>query len=163
MKRIIPALLFAVVCLSSCLDTTANFTPEVAVSPIFNTHGDTLVYRYDGMSGMYNVDSVVVGDTLMMSVGFNTIANNLISTHIGWDTTYMNVWSHFDDAILSVLLSNSDTTKLDLYFPIGYNYLALPLWIVPKKAGGTMLKFTVVSDSKFSTKEEPLVLNIIEN
>jgi len=115
------------------------------------------------MSGMYNVDSVVVGDTLMMSVGFNTIANNLISTHIGWDTTYMNVWSHFDDAILSVLLSNSDTTKLDLYFPIGYNYLALPLWIVPKKAGGTMLKFTVVSDSKFSTKEEPLVLNIIEN
>ena len=83
-----------------------------------------------------------------------------MSTHIAWDTAYIDLWALLTPAITDILLPNSDTTKLDLYSPVGYNYLGFPFWVVPKKAGSTTVKFTVVTDSKYSPQDEVIVLNI---
>ena len=160
MKRFFPIVILAVV-LSSCIDTQSHFTPYVTTSTVYTSDGDSLSYRFDNMSGLWNVDSIPIGDTLTLSVGFASLGNNLISTHVNWDTTYVDLWALLTPKITDLLLSTSDTTKLNLYMPMGYNYLGFPIWFVPKKAGSTTLKFTVVSDSKFSPREEYLVLNIV--
>lgn len=162
MKRIIP--IFAVVLgltLSSCLDTKSHYTPEISLSQFYTGSGDSLLFMYDEMAGMYRVDSLLVGDTLHFSVGFASLGNNMVSTHIDWDTNYVDMWGYFTQDMLDVMLPTSDTATLDIYLPVGYNYVGLPLWIVPKKAGGTLLKFTAVSDSKYSPKELPLMLGIV--
>ena len=159
MKRFFPIVILAVV-LSSCLDTQSHYTPYVTTSAVYNGDGDSLSFRYDGMSGLWNVDSVRLGDTLTMSVGYGSLGNNLVSTHLAWDTTCLDLWANLTPKITDLLLPTSDTTKLDLYMPLGYNYLGFPIWFVPKKAGSTTLKFTVVSDSKYSPQNEILVLNV---
>lgn len=161
MKRILPILL-VVIGLSSCLNTKSDFTPEISLSIFRTTDGDTLSFRFDELSGLWNLDSLSVGDTVYGAVGFASLGNNLVSTHVAWDTTAVKVWATFDQSVTSLLLSQSDTAKLDLYFPVGYNYLGLPLWIVPKRACSTPLKLTVRTDSKFSPAEETLVVNITE-
>ena len=160
MKRIFPVLLL-VVLFSSCLNTQSHYTPQVSMSTFTSSSGDSLTYRFDELSGLYNVDSVHVGDTLTAAVGFASLGNNLISAHIKWDTAYMNVRAIFSEQITNLLLPQSDTVALDLYCPTGYNYLGLPIVVVPKKAGSTPLKFTVVSDSKYSPTEEVLIMNIV--
>ncbi|MBR3647003.1 MAG: hypothetical protein IKN59_01250 [Paludibacteraceae bacterium] len=164
MKRIVPILFIALVGLlfSSCLDTKSEFTPEISVSKFYTLSGDTLSFRFDSQSNCYNIDSILVGDTITGAVGFAALGNMLVSTHVGWDSTYLEVWSVFTDEFKNILLSNSDLEALNLYFPTGYNYLGLPLYIVPQKAGSTALKLTVVTDSKFSPREETLILNITE-
>ena len=159
MKRIIPILFFAVV-LSSCLDTKSHYTPEISLSAFVNSDGDSLLYYYDTMSELWHVDSMHVGDTLHAAVGYQALGNYLISTHVAWDTSYIDLWALLTPAITDVLLPTSDTVKLDLYAPVGYNYLGFPFWVVPKKAGSTSVKFTVVTDSKFSPQDEVIVLNI---
>jgi len=162
MKRIIPITL-VVFFLSSCLETKSEYTPEITMSKLTKNDGTTLDFRYDGNLNLYNVDSIHVGDTLVGAVGFASLANNLISTHIDWDSTCMHLWSTFTSDFTGILLSNSDTATLDLYYPTGYNYAGLPLHIVPLKAGSTPLKLTVVTDSKFSPAEEVVMLNITDN
>ena len=147
--------------LSSCLDTQSHYTPYVTTSAIYTSDGDSLQYRYDNLSGLWNVDSILVGDTLHMSVGYGSLGNNLVSTHLAWDTASLDLWANLTSSITDLLLATSDTVKLDLYMPMGYNYLGFPIWIVPKKAGSTTLKFTVVSDSKYSPQNEILVLNVV--
>ena len=159
MKRLIPIIL-AAFALSSCLETQSHFTPEISTSLFITTSGDTIPYRYDSMSGLYNMDSLFVGDTIVGAVGFASLGNNLLSAHVDWDTASVEIWSQYTESVLQVFLAESDTTTLDLYFPLGYNYFGMPLYLVPKKAGSSSLKFTAVSDSKFSPAEEALVLNI---
>ena len=159
MKRIIPIFLLAVV-LSSCLDTKNHYTPEVSLSTIVNNHGDTLLYYYDSMSELWHVDSILVGDTLNLAVGYASLGNNLVSTHIAWDTTYIDLWALLTPEITDKLLPNSDTIKLDLYMPTNFCYLGFPIWIEAKKAGSTSVKFTVVTDSKYSPQEEVIILNL---
>lgn len=161
MKRIIP-IVFVAVLLSSCLETQSHYTPEIATSKFVTNHGDTLKFRFDELSGLYNLDSLHVGDTITGAVGFASLGNNLLSAHVAWDSTRVRVWSEFTPDVLNVLLSNSDTAALNLYLPIGYNYLGFPLYLVPRQAGSTSLKLTVVTDSKYSPAEENLVLNIIQ-
>ena len=161
MKRIIPILLLPVALLfSSCLDTQSHYTPEISLSTIVNNHGDTLLYHYDPMSELWHVDSIMVGDTLNFAVGYASLGNNLVSTHIAWDTTFVNLWALLTSEITDNLLPNSDTIKLDLYSPVNYCYLGFPIWIEAKKAGSTTVKFTVVTDSKYSPQDEVIVLNI---
>lgn len=161
MKRIIPILLLPVAMLfSSCLDTQSHYTPEISLSAFVNNQGDTLLYYYDTMSELWHVDSMHVGDTLHAAVGYQALGNNLVSTHIAWDTAYIDLWAVLTPAITDILLPSSDTVKLDLYSPVGYNYLGFPFWVVPKKAGSTTVKFTVVTDSKYSPQDEVIVLNI---
>ena len=162
MKRIVPILFIALVGLlfSSCLDTKSEFTPEISVSKFYTSSGDTLTFRFDSQSDCYNLDSLQVGDTIMGAVGFASLGNMLVSTHVAWDSTYVKVWSVFTDDFKNILLPNSDLDALNLYFPTGYNYLGLPIYIVPLKVGSSLLKLTAVSDSKFSPVEESLVLNV---
>lgn len=159
MKRIIPIFLLAVV-LSSCLDTKDHYTPEVSLSTFVNQEGDSLLYYYDSTSELWHVDSMHVGDTLRAAVGYQALGNYLISTHVTWDTSYIDLWALLTPAITDILLPQSDTVKLDLYAPMGYNYLGFPFWVVPKKAGSTSVKFTVVTDSKYSPQEEVIILNL---
>ena len=161
MKRLIPILL-SVLCLSSCLNTQSHYTPEIAMSMMVTTSGDTLPFRYDELSGLYNADSLFVGDTIVSAVGFASLGNNLVSAHVDWDTTSVYIWSRFSEDVKQVFLPQTDTLTLDFYFPAGYNYYGMPLYLIPKKAGSSALKLTVVSDSKYSPAEQALVLNISE-
>ena len=162
MKKIVPIVVLGLaVMLSSCLDTQSHYTPYVSVANLVNGAGDTLEFRYDGMSNLFNLDSLLVGDTLKCAVGFASLGNNLLSAHVDWDTAALSVWSKYTDDMLNVMIAPSDTATIDIYLPTGYNYVGLPLWIVPKKAGGQLLKFTVTSDSKFSPANEMLQLNVV--
>ena len=163
MKRIIPLLLLPLtLLLSSCLDTQSHYTPEVALSSFVTSEGDTLLYFFDSTSNLWHVDSLLVGDTATFAVGYAGLGTNIISTHLAWDTAYLDIWTKYSSEMKNILLPQSDTTKLSLYFPTGYNYIGLPIWLTPKKAGSTALKFTVITDSKYSPAEENLILNIIK-
>ena len=164
MKKIVPIVVLGLaVMLSSCLDTQSHYTPQVSVSNFVNGAGDTLEFRYDGMSNLFNLDSLLVGDTLKGAVGFASLGNNLLSAHVDWDTAALSVWSAYTEEMIQVMIAPSDTTNIDIYLPLGYNYVGLPLWIVPKRNGSTLLKFTVTTDSKFSPANEILQLNAIND
>ncbi len=160
MKRFVPVLLLAAL-LSSCLDTQSHYTPEVSLSAFITSSNDTLLYYFDDMSQLFYVDSLIVGDTVTFAVGYASLGNNLVSTHLSWDTAYVKLWSTFTSEMLGILLNTSDTAALNLYLPTGYNYVGLPIWLVPKKAGETKLTFTATSDSKYSPGEETIILRIL--
>jgi len=163
MKKVIPFILGAIcLCLSSCLESYSNYTPQIAVSYPITMQGDTLKYRYDANTEQYNLDSLLVGDTVLIGVGYATLGNNLISTHVSWDTTALHIWSNFSDEYRQILLEKSDTISLNLYFPTGYNYAGIPLYVSPKRACSSSVRFTVNSDSEYSTAECSLVINAIQ-
>lgn len=162
MKRLIPILL-AVICLSSCLpESTSDYSPDIRLSIPTTTGGDTLGYTFDEKASIFRMDTIHIGDTVQLAVAYMSYTKNLISTHVAWDSTYLQLWSEFDDSYLASILPESDTKKLDLYYPTNsnYNYAALPIYFTPKKTGRSKLEFRVVSDSKFSPTEYSILVDV---
>lgn len=161
MKRLIPILL-AALCLTSCLESHSDYTPEIRLSYAVTSDGDTLGYFFDKKAESYRMDTIQMNDTAKFVAGFITFTNNLVSTHVEWDTAHLQVWSMYEKELTSVLLPESDTTTLDLYFPTNYNYVGIPIFLTPKKVGSSAMIFKVVSDSKFTSSEQKIMIDVIQ-
>lgn len=162
MKRLFPILLTAV-CLSSCLlENTSDYSPSIQLSAAVASCGDTLGYTYDEKATAYRMDTVHMGDTVQFAVAYMSYTKNLISTHVSWDTTHLQLWSNFDDATLAIFLPNSNIETLDLYYPTNYNYAGVPIYFTPKKTGRSKLEFHVVSDSKFSPTAQTILVDVAQ-
>ena len=134
--------------LTSCLETSENYTPSVSVSYFVSSEGDTLAWHYYANDDYYYLDSVSVGDTVFFSVGFMSYANMLVSCDISWDSTILDLRPMLAADFIKALSSQSDTTVCHYAFKEGYNGAYVPVRFVPIRSRDTRLTFSVTSDAE---------------
>ena len=167
MRKIQSILLFSLLaCLvTSCIEpTTIQSTPQMRfgylyVNPKFE--GDSLIGAKDTLSDHYDaeldllyLDTLQLGDTIMLPALFTSNQNNLVSVNTTYDTLSIDLWFDIDpnsESIKKALASGSDHTKGILFFNPMYNMVTFPIYIVPGKAGSFPVKISVTSDSEFPT------------
>ena len=151
MRRWFPILLLSATCMVSCLDhTEEHYTPQIRLSYFLSSAGDTVRWSYDAGEGIYRVDTVSVGDTICFAFAGMTLANNLQSVQVGWDSASLDLVIGPLGDVSSILLDTSDTLSGSLLFPPGYNYVAFPVRYTAKKESVSSIDFTLSSDSKYS-------------
>lgn len=154
-----------IVCaMTSCLDNVhSDYTPRIFVSDLYvnpyyindTLHvSDTIHIRYNAKSGKNLSDTMVLGDTVMFGVAFDTQGNNLVSTLIEWDTTNVQAWFGINDAIKKVLSDTANLNSGSLSYVPGYRVASFPVYLLPKKAGAHTVKLTIATDSKYSPVSE---------
>ena len=156
------SVLIVALAMTGCLNNVqSDHTPEIKcsylyVNPVFN--GDTVVgakdslrVAYDMKDNVYVTDTFFLGDTLVFTSAYYTVDNNLVAIKIDWDTIETALWYPLGEKIEKVLTDRSDIAAGQLYFNPGYNLVAFPIYVSPKRVGKTSFSLTVESDSKFST------------
>ncbi|MDD3080117.1 MAG: hypothetical protein PHH37_13615 [Paludibacter sp.] len=150
--RIFIILAVIVAFLSSCsLDGSSNYTPTYAIARPYNTNGDSLYFHPTDVSGVYRLDTISVGDTIVLRVYVTGISNNLTAFYINQSADSVSKILLPDQISMdSTFTSASDYqsgkfimpgTNTDLYFP--FKYIAI------KASNEAKLVFTVVSDAQF--------------
>ena len=149
----------ACVCMTSCLNWTSQYTPQVNVTAFITASGDTLRGHYNEDTKHYTLDTIWKGDTAFFLVYNQSFANNLVSSSITWDTTYLKMWTQLTDSFKTALAPNSNAEALIFYYNEGYNQTVIPVNMVPLKEGNTTIRFYVSSDSEY--KESDGVIEVI--
>ena len=149
----------ACVCMTSCLEWTSQYTPQVNVTAFITASGDTLLGHYNEDTKHYTLDTICKGDTAFFLVYNQSFANNLVSSSITWDTTRLKMWTQVSDSFKLALRPSSDIEALRFDYQDGYNQTVIPVNMVPLKEGNTTIKFYVSSDSEY--KESEGVIEVI--
>lgn len=151
--------------MTSCFpDTPSQTTPQISlISPLVNPQfvGDTIVGAKDTLYGHYDeelgisyLDTMSLGDTLLIHSYYTSNMNNLVSITSTYDTLALDLWFGLDpekESVKKALAAGSDPQKGILYFNPMYSLVSFPIYIVPQKTGSFPIKLTVTSDSKFPT------------
>ncbi|MCM1035458.1 MAG: hypothetical protein NC038_07345 [Paludibacter sp.] len=158
--QVIAIFTVSILCIS-CLDKTeSHYTPRISSSLLIRNHTDTLSVSTDINTGNHVLDTLTVGDTVRFAIGFSSLGNNLLTTQATWDKTCTSLTMGPLSEVKDVMLSTSDSTACLINLPLGYNYVALPFTYIATAAGNPSLKFTAISDSKFSPAELSIVTPI---
>jgi len=160
MKRLIPALIFSAFVLTGCLEGSSNYTPTIATSYFISSTGDTLSGSYNSTDGSYDMDTMYVGDTIQFAIAFNAYTNSLIYTKVGWDSTYVKLWSEVDDDFMKALTKESVFDDLLLYYVDNCSYSIFPVYFIPIKEGNSKLSFTVNSNAEKVGNTSNATLNL---
>lgn len=160
--------------MTSCFNNTGSqTTPQMQfgylyVNPQFE--GDTIVGAKDTLYdhfndelGLWYLDTLQLGDTVMFPALFTSNVNNLVSINAVFDTTMVDLWFAVDmedEAIKKALQATSDPKKGLLLFNPMYNFVTFPIYIVPQKAGAHPIKITVTSDSQYPTNSSLFTLPV---
>lgn len=146
----------AAILMGSCaLKNSANYTPDlVAGRPyIYSTDTaliDTLHVSYDSKTSRYLLDTLVVGDTMLISFGMQTYANFLDSFTVHYDKTAMECF-YDKEGMKNILpcLTDSAQSGTSLHFKKGYNGLSIGLFSKMLKSGKHSVTVCVYSDAVF--------------
>ena len=111
---------------------------------------------------VYVTDTFFLGDTLVFTSAYYTVDNNLVAIKIDWDTIETALWYPLGEKIEKVLTDRSDIAAGQLYFNPGYNLVAFPIYVSPKRVGKTSFSLTVESDSKFSTYSLKFTMPVVQ-
>ncbi|MGC9151097.1 MAG: hypothetical protein ACP5F6_05000 [Microbacter sp.] len=133
--------------LNSCVQNTTNqdLAPQIqyAATPSIN-----------GVPMTSNVDTLIVGDTLLLPLALQGYYNPLISFRVSNDTTVSKVTFPGISALGSAILDNDSTNLAKGYLFFGTNNFAtvqLLVQYVPTKPSNTaVLRFTLASTSNYS-------------
>lgn len=143
--------------LCSCLDKTkSHYTPQIYVSLLTTTKGDTLLAQEVQDASYYRLDTCYLGDTVNFVVSFDAVGNELKRTYIEWDKTNLDISNTNYSGLKGVLVQPTDSANLDYYYQPLLSGSALKLQVLPVKTGETPVVFGVESDSKYS----PQTLNV---
>jgi hypothetical protein len=145
-KQILLLGIFGMFLLASCSqqDATNDSTPQLtwAANPIL-----------DGVS-VTTIDTLTVGDTLLLPMTFSGVYNPLTSIQITNDTAYSAISFPYASSLGSSVLNNGQTNVSKGYFYfVGLNIYMVNLAVeyIPKQATtGTKLSFVVSSTSQYS-------------
>ena len=158
MKRFLPFILMSCsVLLTSCLDSYSDFIPRITIShfvrltpsetdSVFTK--DTLGVHYNSDGEYYYLDSVNVGDSILVSVMYQSFANFLVTSFVDWDSTKVSITGHLANGFDEALLPSSDIETLHFEYKTGYNGAFIPLSIIPLRSSDIQLTFSVSSDAK---------------
>jgi len=140
---------------SSCnISSSNNNTPEILfVSKPFVINSDTLNRYYTGESGVYLLDTIHVGDTIIFRMLFNGFSNNLSTLKIlQSDTSSTKIIfpsSYSLDSIFSA--ASSDFSNGNFLFKNKITSLYFPFKYIAKKANNdAKVTFYISSDANFS-------------
>lgn len=131
----------------------SNFTPQfVIVSNPTSSNGDTVYVRQTGESGVYKLDTIYVGDTILFPLYMNGYSNNLQNFSLKRSTDYsadiLLPRTSALDSVFNSFYSDYDAGKF--VFQSGIKALYFPFRYVPTAASNTAtLVFTVSSDANF--------------
>ncbi|MBQ9339380.1 MAG: hypothetical protein IJS13_03500 [Paludibacteraceae bacterium] len=158
MKRLFPLIAVCIsLCLSSCLDSYSDFVPRVSTTQFVRytwaegdtiAKKDTLALHYNSNDNSYFLDSVNVGDTIRVTIAYQSFANFLVSTTVDWDSTKVSLTGEIPADYQKALLSTSNIHTLHLNYHEGYNLAGIPLTIVPLRSSDCRLTLGVTSDAK---------------
>lgn len=144
---------FIVTIFSACnLNSSSNYTPEIYVYTSHVNKTDTLNIYLTDEGGVFRLDTINVGDTVVFRMFFNGLTNNLTSFYLTQsDTTVAKILLPAVvsmDSIFSKPLSGYNTGKFiflpdkkQVYFPVRY--------IAMKPTTSATLSFSLVSDAVF--------------
>lgn len=149
--------------LTSCLDSSENYTPTVLLYGLpMTTQGDTLNITAD-KEGKPVLDTIYMGDTVHLVVVYDSYANNLVAAHADWDTAMIDINTVVGEKILPALKPSSDTTSLHFNFVdnSGFNGLGMNLFMLPKKTGKSLVSFYVESDAQDLTNNSSISFSVV--
>jgi len=151
--RIFILLSFIAIAFSSCnLDGESNFTPRIDVFSSHYRQTDTLAVYLTDEGGVQRLDTISVGDTIVLGIYLNGVTNNLTNFQLNRsDTSVSKILLPIEasmDTIFSKSESNYSTGHFIflpnthvVYFPI--RYIAL------KPTKTEYIQFALASDANF--------------
>lgn len=148
-------ILFAVISIAftACdLNGSSNFTPEMRLYPSHISKSDTLNMYLTDESGVLRMDTINVGDTVVIRMYLNGSTNNLTSFYLAQsdtsEATILLPVAASMDSIFSKSQSDYDRgkfiflpKKVFIYFPIRY--------VARKPSNTATLQFSLASDANF--------------
>ena len=157
-------LMLVVALVSSCkLKDEVHETPTITtsyfyVNPLFDEKGkvigaaDTLLVGHmigDKESGTYVLDTINLVDSVqvLFAASFLSHGNNLVSTHVNFDTANFKLRLGLTSDIMAATIEPTDTAKGQLYYRLGYNAVNFPIIYTPRKTGDLQLSLVVYSDA----------------
>lgn len=154
MKTKIFILLSAItIALAACnLTNTNNRTPEIGVLNIISNKSDTLIAHLTDEGGVYKLDTIHVGDTVLFKVVLNGYYNNLseflLANSDTASTTLLFPTQTSLDSVFSK--TKSDITKGYFQFLPNYKSIYLPVrYVAKKESSDATLSFYLSSDAEF--------------
>jgi len=148
--------LFAIVLVAftACnLDGSSNYTPDIMYSCTTQNKHDTLYSHLTDESGVYRLDTVHVGDTLMFKTFVTGYSNNLVSfflTNNMPDSVSQVLLTGTKVAMDSIFLPTSNYAKGEFYIRGTSTGLIFPFkYVVKRHSTDAKLKFVVQSDANF--------------
>jgi hypothetical protein len=151
--RILSIILAVITFLSSCdLDGEANYTPDIFFihNPV-NLGKDTLNRYYTDKSGVYRMDTIEVGDTVLFNVYLEGYANNLTGFYLvqSADSVSKIVFPNVA-AMDSLFLPTSDYSKGKFLMDGTHPGLIFPFYYIALKHSlEAKINFAVTSDANF--------------
>ncbi len=162
-KLAFPIIILLVATLSSCLNGKYETTPVILIDPlIFVNADDTIGIVYNTTEAKYSTDTMLLGDTMFITVGFDAVGNNITSGQIKYQSEYaeltvMGAPDLGDDFIPAITDGAYDFTMAT-----GYRGIFLMFRYIPKKTGTALLEFSIRSDSEFSPASFSLLTPIAD-
>ncbi|MBQ9427614.1 MAG: hypothetical protein IJU36_08320 [Paludibacteraceae bacterium] len=157
-------LMLVVALVSSCkVKDEVHETPTITtsyfyVNPLFDENGkiigaaDTLLVGHmigDKESGTYVLDTINLVDSVqvLFAASFLSHGNNLVSTHVNFDTAQFKLRLGLTSDIMAATIEPTDTAKGQLYYRLGYNAVSFPISYTPRQTGDLQLSLVVYSDA----------------
>ena len=153
-------IVLSIICtaLASCnLNSESNFVPQMSIWASHNNKTDTVKIQYTQEVGVIKMDTINVGDTLLLRLYLDGLTNNLTDFNIVLsDTSLSKIILPKESAMDSVFSKSASnysagkftflSTEKLVFFPIRY---------VAKKSDSNSgyIQFTLSSDANFKTSE----------
>jgi len=152
--KILALIAFVVIALSACdLSGDSNATPSfMFYSAPFTTSGDTLSMKYTDDSGVYKLDTISVGDTVVFQILMYGYNNNLTKFYLkqSSDTTSARIILPTTTSLDSVFTSDSNYANGNFYFKSNITQSYFPFKYVAKSVTNDIkLTFYLESDANF--------------
>lgn len=162
-KLVLPLFSLLMALLTSCLNGKYETTPSVIVDPVILVNEtDTIGIIFNVQESKYSTDTMFIGDTLLISVAFDAVGNNLTAGQIKYQSEYADLNVLDVDKLGDVFTPTVATDSYSFTIATGYRGVVLQFQYVPKKVGKAQLDFVVQSDSEYSPSSLTLLTPITE-
>ena len=148
--------IFTIALVSCNLDSESNFTPQMSIWASHINKRDTIKIRYTEVGGIIKMDTINVGDTVLLRLYLDALTNHLVNFQIALsDTSASKIVLpavSVLDSVFSKSESNYSTGNFEFhdkeslfFFPVQY--------VAKKSTSDAYVQFTLTSDANFKLSE----------
>ena len=148
--------IFTIALVSCNLDSESNFTPQMSIWASHVNKTDTIKIRYTEVGGIIKMDTINVGDTILLRLYLDALTNHLANFQIALSDTSASKLVlpavSLLDSVFSKSQSNYSTRSFafhdnesSFFFPIHY--------VAKKSTSDAYVQFTLTSDANFKLSE----------
>lgn len=159
-------ILVAALAMPSCLVhkymTTPNIVVDTQIKVINDAGTDTIGVFFNTKEEAYSIDTVHVGDSVIINVAFDAVGNELTRAFIGYRNEYANLTvrdENISDSIITRTITE-DSYTYDVV--LGYRAIIFQLVYIPTHKGMGKLDFRVESNSEYSPYSLSLLTPIVD-